>query len=428
VQDASGVDAGQRSDAGGADAAEDSAAPPFDAGTLDGSVPGCDLGGLLAGSPWPMNGYCPARRARSPIFGPTVKPQHSWVQAIGEAAGILWSAPVLGADGTVFVTAGNDYVEAFAPDGTHLWEHALPGTPGGLLEIAPALAADRTLRVIDFNSATYFVVPIDGGAVTATVLQGNQAGEGELTIVSGGASYFGDQDGFLDAVNAGAQPIWSAPGVSNESDYVGVSSTGAIFSGYAGVGAYLAEVSPDAGAVVWTTGTIGGDRVTQVSVAVDQTVRAASYDNVYSFDPSRAEDAGLLWVRGLSQNEGIAVADDGWTYATTGSGPPDGGPAGIYGYDPSGATVIGAAGENCSSPIIDAAQNVYAFCAGSIVAYSAHLTGLLWSVDLGETFPAYAGLKLDDTVVLGRNGDVYFTANAPLPDGGSTPVVCALTP
>jgi hypothetical protein len=229
-------------------------------------------------------------------------------------------------------------------------------------------------------------------------------------------------------VNASAQPIWSAPSCSNESDYFGVNSAGDIFSGYSGAGAYLAEVSPDGGAVVWTSGTIGGDRVTQVSVAVDQTVRAASYNNVYSFDPSRAEDAGLVWVQGLAQNEGIAVADDGWTYATTGSGPPDGGPSGIYAYDPSGAAVIGAAGENCSGPIVDAAQNVYAFCAGTIVAFSPHLAFPLWSVDLGQTFPAYSGMMLYDTVVLGQGGDVYFTANAPLPDGGTTPIVCALTP
>jgi hypothetical protein len=427
VQDASGTDAGPHVDAGGADAAMDSAAPPFDAGPLDGSVPGCDLGGLLAGSPWPMNGYCPARRARSPIVGPP-KPLHSWVQPLGEAAGFLWSAPVLGADGTVFVTAGNDYVAAFTPDGTPLWEHALPGTPGGLLEIAPALAADHTLRVIDFNAALYFVVPIDGGTATATPLPGGQAGEGELTIVSGGASYFGDQDGYIDAVTAGAQTIWRTPASSNESDYIGVNAAGAIFSGYSGAGAYLAEVSPDGGALVWSSGTIGGDRLTQVSVAVDQTVRAASYSNVYSFDPSRAEDAGLVWVRGLAQNEGIAVSDDGWTYATTGSGPPDGGPSGVYGYDPTGATVVAAAGENCSAPIVDAAQNVYAFCDGTVAAFSPHLAAPLWSVDLGTTFPAYAGMMLDDTVVLGQNGDVYFTANAPLPDGGTTPIVCALTP
>jgi hypothetical protein len=49
-------------------------------------------------------------------------------------------------------------------------------------------------------------------------------------------------------------------------------------------------------------------------------------------------------------------------------------------------------------------------------------------VDLGQTFPAYSGMMLYDTVVLGQGGDVYFTANAPLPDGGTTPIVCALTP
>src|SRR5439155_17223345 len=75
----------------GAGCGESVLGPGADGGTVDAAADGpttdappplaaCDTTGLQQGAPWPMSGYCPARRARSPFRRPVTKPRITWSQ------------------------------------------------------------------------------------------------------------------------------------------------------------------------------------------------------------------------------------------------------------------------------------------------------------------------------------------------------------
>ncbi len=126
------------------------------------------------------------------------------------------------------------------------------------------------------------------------------------------------------------------------------------------------------------------------------------------------------------QTNGMAVGDDGWTYIGAGSSA-DGG--GLCVYDPAGVRTHGGTTGSCGAPILDAAENVYAWCDGAIVAYPKHLAGgQIWSFDLTTASPAFPqGMSVLDTVVIGQQDHGYFTVQAPLADGGAAQLIVGLT-
>jgi outer membrane protein assembly factor BamB len=196
---------------------------------------------------------------------------HTWVYPLSPAAGTLTSAPVIGADGTVYVTTGTDYVEALSPQGTLVWERAVPGS--GSIEAAPALAADQTLRALDYGGNNYVVVPLDGGAITVTPV--GPVSEAELNIVSGGTMYYGDTNGYLDARNAHGGVIWSTQAVTSEIAEIAIDTAGEIFTGYSG--GYVSGLRSADGAPTWSAPT-GQEFVSDLAVATDQTLRGISGD------------------------------------------------------------------------------------------------------------------------------------------------------
>ncbi len=413
-------------DAGPTDAGVDTSAPPFDAGAVDGQVAGCDLGGLQPGAPWPMSNYCPSHRGRSPLLGPTATPTRPWVFPLAASSGELNAAPAIAADGTLYVATTANYLETITPDGARILEQHLTGN-GGKIEMAPVLAFDQTVRLLETMTNDYITVALDGGATVVTPI--NTASSAGLTIVSGGRMYFGDPNGSLNAFNNQGVEIWHAVAVSNENDVVAVNAAGEIFTGYDGVGAYLNGVNPGDGGTFWSWPTATAERVQDIAIATDQTIRGLANNNIYAFDPSLGDaSAALIWHQPLLQTSGMAVGDDGWTYIGAGSSA-DGG--GLYVYDPvAGVRTHGVGTGSCGPPILDAAENVYAWCDGAIVAYPKHLSGaILWSLDLTQTFPAYpGGWFLPDTLVLGQESRLYFTAAATLGDGGTVQVVVGLRP
>jgi hypothetical protein len=404
----------------------DSKAPPFDAGPAF----GCDLSGLQAGAYWPMDGYCPTHRARSPVAGPTATPTHSWVVELGPNVGTLDSSPLVAADGTIYVTTEADYVEAISSTGALLWQRSL-GISGGQLSAAPALAYDDTLRAIDFATAQYAVQPLDGGA--ATLRSVGMSSAAELVLVDGGVGYFGEGSGHLVALDGTGAVKWTAPQTSNENDYVAVGAQGLVFTGYSGgVGTFVSGVD-STGSITWQAN--APERFTGFAVAADRTVRAVSYDYVAAFDPTAdaGPDAGPLWQRWVVQTTGVAVGDDGWAYVGTGTGNDAG--SGLFAYDPFGAqTPAPDSMQECGSPLIDVAGNVYDFCDFQIVAYTSHLAKRLWALDVPSFLPAYSNVVASNTLVLGPGGAIYFTANVQrgdggtLPDGGPVEIVVGITP
>ena len=98
-------------DATVSDATTDAPAAEGSAPDASAGVPGCDLGGLQAGAAWPMEGYCPSGRYRSPLVGPASAPVHKWRWVGGE----LNVSPWVAADGTLYVASLAGTVTALSP-------------------------------------------------------------------------------------------------------------------------------------------------------------------------------------------------------------------------------------------------------------------------------------------------------------------------
>lgn len=96
-----------------------------------------------AGSPWPMAHGNAARNGRASVNGPAVGQLFWSLPEVGE----VFSSPVIGPDGTIYVIS--DLLYAVSPEGTILWSFN-PGGPCGTncqwqLGGAPAVGSDGTV-------------------------------------------------------------------------------------------------------------------------------------------------------------------------------------------------------------------------------------------------------------------------------------------
>ena len=396
-----------------------------DASVGDAAVPGCDLGGLQAGAAWPMGGYCPARRGRSPLAAPTLKPTKMWrYPASDSLPGTVLAGPTVGADGTIYVATGANHVLAVSPSGALLWDQSIPADQHGFVT-EPVLARDGTIRLmVNSISGDYAIFPLDGGTPVTHALQiagsGPISSAGGLTIVAGDTMYVCDTDTNLSAVSVTGGINWHAGSVTDENIRPAVDAmSGTIFVG--DTTGTVTGVASDGG-VAWVAKIDGGASADMrgLAVAVDGTVRAHTYygsDEVFSFDPSAKGAAAVRWQKVMSDAvNGLAVDDQGTAFVATGQGL-------VALSSASGAIVGQYSGGPCGPPVVDSGNNVLAWCSGDIVALTPDLATLLWSVAV----PGMA--SVNDTPVIGAQNVVYFTATGgTLADGGGDNFLVGLGP
>lgn len=397
-----------------------------DASFGDGSVLGCDLGGLQAGAVWPMGGYCPSRRGRSPYPGPTATPTKIWrYPAADSLPGTVLAAPTVGADGTIYVATGANHVVAVSPTGALLWDQSIPADENGFVT-EPVLARDGTIRLmVDSTTGNYAIFPLDGGLPATRPLQvpasGPVSSAGGLTIVTGDTMYVCDTDTNLSALTPQGGFDWHVGGVADENIRPAVDpNTGLIFVGNST--GTVTGVAPEGG-IAWTARVDAGPSpdIRGVAVAVDGTVRAFTYygaNVVFSFDPSVKDAASSVkWQQVMSDAvSGLAVDDQGETFVATGKG--------IFALSASsGAVVAEYSPGACGAPVLDSSSNVFAWCNNDIVALTSDLKTVLWNLPVPEM------ATINDTPVIGPGNVVYFTANAgTLPDGGADNFLVRLAP
>jgi large repetitive protein len=116
-------------------------------GPPDGGGPAPGLGcpytsGVQAGAPWPMKGRCPDQDSRGAAVV-TPRPREIWKVGTGGEPG----SPVVGADGTAYVTSGANLL-AVSPGGDITWRFAAPAPLFG----SPALARDGSIYVVSSSS------------------------------------------------------------------------------------------------------------------------------------------------------------------------------------------------------------------------------------------------------------------------------------
>jgi outer membrane protein assembly factor BamB len=395
------------SDAPATDASEASA--PTDAGPLLDAAP-CDLGGYQAGSPWPMDGFCPNGRARSPLVGPS-SATYKWQRTL--ASGFNYGGMSVGADGTIYVgTTGSKadnsveggVVEALSPEGGVLWVYTVEG--GAVFDQTPVIAADSTLRFWEYLQGVYTVLSLDGGVVLQDSTLSVQS-RGGVVIVSGGTLYAADNGTHLNAyspVGDDLSLLWSAPGAY---DYTtpSVAPNGNV---YIDDTSTLVRALASDGGLLWVRTLDGGSNAMgSVSIAPDGTLRVlANNDSLYALDPS---DGGLLWGgqrfaidAGDGAYSGMAIADDGTTYIGTSNG--------LVAVDLAGKLVNYVDTNGAWAPIVDAQGNVYVLCdvGSAMCSYDHTLTTRRWKASLPGAIGSSAG-----TPVIGPGQMVYVISTAP---------------
>ena len=141
-----------------------------------------DTSGYQAGAPWPAYHGCSTRLGLTDVHGPT-SPTLNWRTNLG------WSvnAPVIAADGTLYVGAGAQLI-ALSSTGVQRWSTWAFGN----IASAPAIGADGTVYVVSAAGALVAVNPTNGsvkwvylgawGHVTADRRHGHDSfrGRGQL--------------------------------------------------------------------------------------------------------------------------------------------------------------------------------------------------------------------------------------------------------
>jgi len=149
----------------------------------------------LADTPWPTFHHDPQRTGRSLFRGPE-SPEVRWTF---ETSGPIWSSPVIGADGTIYVTSIDGWLYALTPEGWERWSLKL----GGIIEASPALGRDGTLYVGN-NRYLYAISP--EGEVLWRVALGNLVTSSPI-IGRDGTIYVGG--GRLFAINPEGTLRWA---------------------------------------------------------------------------------------------------------------------------------------------------------------------------------------------------------------------------
>ena len=173
----------------------------------------CDMRALQAGSPWPMEGFCPAHVGRSPLAAPTTEPTSEFFRMPGlELAPDLAMGIAIDADGTVYVQHGGANAEVFATDlmsPTPLWQY--PSQPGAG-PWTPTIGADGTVWMVCATNQTQWCGRKPSGEIV-TVDDSGDVVRSSLTLAGDGLLRWIDANKTLHAVTVGSTG-WMPPRTS----------------------------------------------------------------------------------------------------------------------------------------------------------------------------------------------------------------------
>jgi outer membrane protein assembly factor BamB len=347
-----GLDAGPPADTG---------APSTDASIPDSIAATCgDVSGLQAGSPWPMSGFCPTRRSRSPYVGAQTSHvkwgfpappssdvaiaadgtiyygsydselhaldsrdplgKEKWFFKTATSDAVLGS-PAIAADGTVYFGAQDGNLYALYPDGTLRWQYAC-----GDVVSAPNVGGDGTIYVSSKNRMVHAVRP-DGSRRWAVPVGGSDQYAQPVLSVDGATLYVANFDGRLYTLKAadGSQVRYFETTVLAYPPAVGPDGT--IYFGSGDKKLYA--LYPD-GSQKWAR-PVGGAIDGPPALGADGVVCAPSDDGkVYAFASSG--DAAWIYDSLRLTTYGPTIGGDGTVYFTAA----DGAGGGIYAVDSRG--------------------------------------------------------------------------------------------
>ena len=253
----------------------------------------------LADSPWPMRGHDARHTGQSLYKGP-VTANLKWEFKTG---GSVFSSPVIGSDGTVYVGSSDNHLYAINRDGSLKWKFKTEDD----VSSSPAVESDGTIYAGSKDNYLYAITP--DGSLKWKFETGDDVWSSPA-IGPDGTVYVGSGDNYLYALNPDGSLKWKF----KTGDWVASSSAiGADGTVYVGsIDDYLYAVNPD-GSLKWKFKT--RDAVTSSpATGADGTVYVGSWDNyLYAVTP----DGSLKWKfkTGNDVTSSPAISSDGTIYA-----------------------------------------------------------------------------------------------------------------
>lgn len=370
------------SDAGAGDATVDAAldasasgdAASRDAGDAAVPVAACgDMSGLQANAPMPMDGYCPAKRRKSPYAGPspTPKPTLKWSR---KRAANPEFPPLIAADGTIYMASDDSSLYAFDRAGNQVGRFAAPEQ----IQWCPAIGADGNIYVPGVTQIFQVSLTPVGGILSAKPSPFPYGARGNLTFGAGPTLFFDDGSSTLYALDTAGVERWHAT-FAGPVDYMSPAIGADSFVYQFVANGQLQKIAPaDGGASLVRT--LGASTSGAVAIAPDGNVRVARREGM-GLD-SVSPGGALAWSfsladAGAGQAGDVAIGDDSTAYVGTQTSP-------VIAVGANGVRkwTAQSGGNDCLTATLDANEVVYAGCNDTLYAFDAQNGSVLWSVPL----------------------------------------------
>ncbi len=242
-------------------------------------------------SPWPEMRHDPRNTGLSSIVG-RYRGDRPWTFRTGRG---IFSTPVIGGDGTIYVGSADTYFYAIAPDGKLRWRLKT----GGIIDAAAALSAyDRRLHSapLTFGSADarlyHLTTPPRGrprilwkfrATVPPVKAQRVDWWEGNVAVGPGGNLYAGNTGGTAYALSPDGRLRWTFTAGNSLWTTPAFASDGSSFWGSLDFHVY--RLDPH-GRPLWQTFT-PGYVISSPAIGSDGTVYVGSFDSkLYALDPA----------------------------------------------------------------------------------------------------------------------------------------------
>ncbi len=217
------------------------------------------------------------------------------------------SSPTIGADGTIYIGTGDNYLDAINPNGTIKWQFRT----GGWVGSSPAIGADGVIYVGSDDSNLYAINP-DG--TLKWQFSTGQAVESSPAIGTDGTVYFGSWDKGLYAINSDGTIKWTFTTGREIKTSPAIGADGTVYVGSDDKNLYA--INPD-GTLKWQFAA-SGQIASSPAIGADGVVYFGSDDtNLYAIN----SDGSLKWkVAAISGGQSSpAIGADGAIYIIGGN-------------------------------------------------------------------------------------------------------------
>lgn len=307
-------------------------------------------------------------------------------------SGAYFSAPVIGADGTLYLSSNDDGLfYAVNPDGTIKWSVKIGAPMGGV----PAVGADGTIY-FGANDNRLYAISSTGSIKWSFLTNLNILSS--PTLGPDGTIYFGSADAHLYALNPNGTQKWSFKAGANIYSSPGLAPDGTLYIG--SEDNYVYAINSQTGVLKWSVKT-GHVVRSSPAIAPDGTIYVGCWDTkAYAINPNGT----VKWTFKTGVNSiafpSPAIGNDGTIYVGSWN-------ANFYALNPNGTTkwTYTMATGTGNSPAIASDGTIYVPCDnGSLYALNPNGSRKwVYSNGTGASCPA-----------IGKDGTVYVSLGGSL--------------